>query len=86
VGILRARAVRRRRPRPAARVGGEQLFLDRLLAGRLGVYYDFQLPGADPIPTIGFGVEYAGFSFDVAGAYDFDKSAGGLTVGFGYTM
>lgn len=67
-------------------VGGEQLFLDRLLAGRLGVYYDFQLPGADPVPTIGFGVEYVGFSFDIAGAYDFDKSAGGLAVGFGYTM
>lgn len=67
-------------------VGGEQLFLDRMLAGRLGVYYDFQLPGSDPVPTIGFGVEYAGFSFDIAGAYDFQKSAGGLAVGFGYTM
>lgn len=67
-------------------VGGEQLFLDRMLAGRLGVYYDFQLPGSDPIPTIGVGVEYAGFSFDIAGAYNFDRSAGGLAVGFGYTM
>jgi len=67
-------------------VGGEQLFLDRLLAGRLGVYYDFQLPGADPIPTIGVGVEYAGFSFDIAGAYNFQQSAGGMAVGFGYSM
>ena len=67
-------------------VGGEQLFLDRMLAGRLGVYYDFVLPGSDPVPTLGFGVEYAGFSFDIAGAYDFDESAGGLAVGFGYTM
>jgi hypothetical protein len=67
-------------------VGGEQLFLDRLLAARLGVYYDFQLPGADPVPTVGFGVEYAGFSFDIAGAYDFDESAGGLAVGFGYHL
>lgn len=67
-------------------VGGEQLFLDRMLAGRIGVYYDFVLPGSDPVPTIGFGVEYAGFSFDIAGAYDFDESAGGLAVGFGYTM
>jgi len=67
-------------------VGGEQLFLDQMLAGRLGLYYDFQLPGSDPVPTIGFGVEYAGFSFDIAGAYDFQESAGGLAVGFGYTM
>ncbi len=67
-------------------VGGEQLFLDEILAGRLGVYYDFTLPGADPVPTIGFGVSYAGFSFDIAGAYDFDESAGALGVGFGFTM
>lgn len=67
-------------------VGGEQLFFDRLLATRLGVYYDFMLPDADPVPTIGIGTEYAGFSFDIAGAYDFQKSAGGLAVGFGYSM
>jgi hypothetical protein len=67
-------------------VGGEQLFLDRMLAGRLGMYYDFQLPGADPVPTVGVGVAYAGFSFDIAGAYDFQKSAGGLGVEFGYSM
>ncbi len=67
-------------------VGGEQLFLERLLAARIGLFYDFQLPNADPVPTIGFGVEYAGFSFDIAGAYDFQESAGGLGIGFGYTM
>jgi len=67
-------------------VGGEQLFFDQILATRLGVYYDFQLPGADPVPTIGLGVAYAGFSFDIAGAYDFDESAGGLAIGFGYAM
>ena len=67
-------------------VGGEQLFFDRLLATRLGLYYDFVLPGADPVPTIGVGTEYAGFSFDIAGAYDFQQSAGGLAVGFGYSM
>ncbi|HEY8514380.1 MAG TPA: hypothetical protein VIS07_02575 [Candidatus Binatia bacterium] len=67
-------------------VGGEQLFLDDMLAGRLGVYYDFLLPGSDPVPTIGFGVSFMGFSFDIAGAYDFDESAGALGVGFGYTM
>ncbi|MBY0277372.1 conjugal transfer protein TraF [Candidatus Binatia bacterium] len=67
-------------------VGGEQLFFDRLLATRLGVYYDFTLPDAEPVPTIGLGTEYAGFSFDIAGAYDFQKSAGGLAVGFGYSM
>ena len=44
------------------------------------------LPGADPVPTIGIGTEYAGFSFDIAGAYDFQQSAGGLAVGFGYSM
>jgi hypothetical protein len=67
-------------------VGGEQLFLERLLAARLGVYYDFELPSADPVPTIGLGVEYLGIGFGISGAYDFDESAGALSVGFGYTM
>jgi len=67
-------------------VGGEQLFFDDILATRLGVYYDFVLPGSDPVPTIGLGAAYAGFSFDISGAYDFDRSAGGLAVGFGYTL
>ena len=67
-------------------VGGEQLFLDKMLAGRIGMYYDFTLPGTDPVPTIGVGTQLAGFSFDIAGAYNFRQSAGGLAVEFGYTM
>jgi hypothetical protein len=67
-------------------LGGEQLFLDQMLAARIGMYYDFQLPGQDPVPTVGFGVALAGFSFDLGGAYDFQKSAGGLAIEFGYTL
>lgn len=67
-------------------VGGEQLFFDRILAARLGVYYDFVAPNSNPVPSIGVGVEFAGFSFDLGGAYDFDKENAALGVGFGYHL
>jgi outer membrane protein OmpA-like peptidoglycan-associated protein len=65
--------------------GAEQLFFDDILATRLGIYSDFGSESPDPVPSFGIGVSWLGISADFAGAYDFQRSAGGLAFGIGYT-
>jgi hypothetical protein len=66
-------------------LGGEQTFLEKALALRLGVLKNVEDANSYVTPTAGLGFKVGGFSLDIGGGYDFRQRGALGSIALGWT-